>query len=112
MDCWTPTEHAGDATPYGLQHPLSRAEWDAAVFRDDLRGFVVGQLHDEEAVLVVDETGDLKKGVATVGVQRQYTTPPSPASEASADGSPPGQTYFVKNADRWAVTWSTYSGTS
>ncbi|MGW1762273.1 hypothetical protein [Streptomyces mirabilis] len=50
MDFWTPTEHAGDATPYGLQHPLSRAEWDAAVSRDDLRGFDVGQLHDEEAV--------------------------------------------------------------
>ncbi|MFE5086778.1 transposase [Streptomyces mirabilis] len=79
------------ATPYGLQHLLSRTEWDAALFRDDLRGFDVGQLHDEEAVLVLDETGDLKKEVATVGVQRQYTTPPSQASEASAAGSPPGR---------------------
>lgn len=72
-NCWTLAVHAGDANPYGLQHLLSRAKWDADAVRDDLRGFVVGQLHDDEAVLVVDETGDLKKGTATVGVQRQYT---------------------------------------
>lgn len=72
-NCWTLAEQAGDATPYGLQHLLSRAKWDADTVRDDLRSFVVEQLHDEEAVLVVDETGDLKKGTATVGVQRQYT---------------------------------------
>ncbi|WP_456113455.1 transposase [Streptomyces dysideae] len=72
-NCWTLAEHAGDATPYGLQHLLSRAKWDADAVRDELRGFVVEQLHDHDAVLVVDETGDLKKGTATVGVQRQYT---------------------------------------
>ncbi|MFJ8586861.1 IS701 family transposase [Streptomyces sp. NPDC093595] len=72
-NCWTLAEHAGDATVYGLQQLLSRAKWDADVVRDDLRSFVVEQLHDEEAVLVVDETGDLKKGTATVGVQRQCT---------------------------------------
>jgi SRSO17 transposase len=72
-NCWTLAEHAGDATPYGLQHLLSRAKWDADAVRDDLRSFATEQLHDEDAVLVVDETGDLKKGTATVGVQRQYT---------------------------------------
>lgn len=72
-NCWTLAEHAGDANPYGLQHLLSRAKWDADAVRDDLRSFVVEQLLDEDAVLVVDETGDLKKGTATVGVQRQYT---------------------------------------
>ncbi len=72
-NCWTLAEHAGDATPYGLQHLLSRAKWDADAVRDDIRGFVVEHLHDTTAVLVVDETGDLKKGIATVGVQRQYT---------------------------------------
>ncbi|PJN38049.1 DDE transposase [Streptomyces sp. CB02959] len=72
-NCWTLAEHAGDSTPYGLQHLLSRAKWDADAVRDDVRGFIVEQLHDEEVVLVVDETGDLKKGTATVGVQRQYT---------------------------------------
>lgn len=72
-NCWTLAEHAGDATPYGLQHLLSRAKWDADAVRDDIRGFVVEHLHHQDAVLVVDETGDLKKGAATVGVQRQYT---------------------------------------
>ena len=72
-NCWTLAEQAGDVTPYGLQHLLSRAKWDADAVRDDIRGFVVEQLHHEDAVLVVDETGDLKKGTHTVGVQRQYT---------------------------------------
>ncbi|WP_420711039.1 transposase [Streptomyces sp. NRRL S-337] len=70
---WTLAEHAGDATPYGLQHLLSRAKWDADAVRDDIRSFVVEHLRHEDAVLVVDETGDLKKGMHTVGVQRQYT---------------------------------------
>ncbi|MET8982273.1 IS701 family transposase [Streptomyces sp. NPDC004539] len=72
-NCWTLAEHAGDATPDGMQHLLHRAKWDADAVRDDIRAYVVEHLHDEDAVLVVDETGDLKKGTATVGVQRQYT---------------------------------------
>ncbi|MER5668490.1 IS701 family transposase [Streptomyces mirabilis] len=72
-NCWTLAECAGDTTPYGLQHLLLRAKWDADAIRDDLRGFVVEQLLDDDVVLVVDETGDVKKGIATVGVQRQYT---------------------------------------
>jgi len=72
-NCWTIAEHAGDASPAGMQHLLSRAAWDADRVRDDLRGFVIDHLGEQEAVLVVDETGDLKKGIHTVGVQRQYT---------------------------------------
>ncbi|WP_434100919.1 IS701 family transposase [Streptomyces parvulus] len=72
-NCWTIAEWAGEATPHGMQHLLSRASWDADAVRDDVRDYVVEQLHDERAVLVVDETGDLKKGTHTVGVQRQYT---------------------------------------
>ena len=72
-NCWTIAEHVGEATPYGLQHLLGRAVWDADAVRDDVRGYVVEHLAEPEAVLVVDETGDLKKGVCTVGVQRQYT---------------------------------------
>lgn len=72
-NCWTFAEQVGDANPYGLQHLLSRAKWDADALCDDIRGFVVEHLHHEDAVLVVDETGDLKKGMGTVGVQRQYT---------------------------------------
>lgn len=72
-NCWTIAEHAGNASPAGMQHLLSRARWDADRVRDDIRDFVVEHLGDEDAVLVVDETGDLKKGTASVGVQRQYT---------------------------------------
>ncbi|MGW5172623.1 IS701 family transposase [Streptomyces nodosus] len=72
-DCWTLAEHAGHTTPDNLQHLLTRAKWDADAVRDDLRGFVVDHLGDHDVVLVVDETGDLKKGTHTVGVQRQYT---------------------------------------
>ena len=72
-NCWTIAEHTGHATPGGLQHLLARAVWDADGVRDDLRGYVTGHLGDADAVLVVDETGDLKKGTRTVAVQRQYT---------------------------------------
>jgi SRSO17 transposase len=72
-NCWTIAEHAGDLTPDGMQHLLGRAVWDHDGVRDDVRGYLVEHLGDPEAVLVIDETGDLKKGTATVGVQRQYT---------------------------------------
>jgi SRSO17 transposase len=61
-NCWTIAEHAGDASPAGMQHLLSRACWDADGVRDDLRGYVVEHLEDADAMLVVDETGDVKKG--------------------------------------------------
>jgi SRSO17 transposase len=73
VNCWTLAEHAGDAGPDRMQHLLAEAVWDADAVRDDLCGYVVEHLGDPDAVLVVDETGDVKKGCATVGVQRQYT---------------------------------------
>ena len=72
-NCWTIAEWAGETTPDGMQHLLGRAKWDADQVRDDVRDYVVEHLHDDQAVLVVDETGDVKKGTGTVGVQRQYT---------------------------------------
>ena len=72
-NCWTIAEHRGDATPDGLQHLLARAKWDADAVRDELRGYVIDAFADPGAVLVVDETGDVKKGNQSVGVQRQYT---------------------------------------
>jgi SRSO17 transposase len=72
-NCWTIAEHAGESSPDGMQHLLARAVWDTDGVRDDLRDFVVEHLGDPGAVLVVDETGDVKKGTATVGTQRQYT---------------------------------------
>ena len=72
-NCWTIAQHAGDTDPRGMQRLLSQAVWDDAGVRDDLRGYVIERLGDPGAVLVVDETGDVKKGRHTVGVQRQYT---------------------------------------
>jgi SRSO17 transposase len=73
VNCWSIAEHAGEAGPRGMQRLLSAAMWDEAGMRDDLRGYVLEHFADPGAVLVVDETGDLKKGTATVGTQRQYT---------------------------------------
>lgn len=72
-NCWTIAEYRGHATPDALQHLLSRAKWDPDLVRDDLRRYVLDHLGDPGAILVLDETGDLKKGTETVGVQRQYT---------------------------------------
>jgi SRSO17 transposase len=72
-NCWTIAEHAGDASPDGMQHLLARAAWDEDAVRDDIRDYVIEHLGQDGAVLVIDETGDLKKGTATVGVKRQYT---------------------------------------
>ena len=65
-NCWTISEHAGDPSPDGMQHLLSQAVWDADAVRDDVPDYVIDHLADPEAVLVIDETGDLKKGTATV----------------------------------------------
>ncbi len=72
-NCWTIAEQAGDVTPDGMQHLLAAARWDAGAVRDDVRAYVVEQLGSPDAVLVVDETGDVKKGTASAGVQRQYS---------------------------------------
>jgi SRSO17 transposase len=72
-NCWTIAEHAGDPSPDGMQHLLARAKWDADGVRDDLRACLIEHLGDPGAVLVADETGDVKKGTATPGVQRRYT---------------------------------------
>jgi SRSO17 transposase len=70
---WQLAEAAGERSPHGMQEFLNRAVWDAAAVRDDLRAYVVEHLGDPAAVLVVDETGFLKKGIKSVGVQRQYS---------------------------------------
>src|SRR4051795_12800617 len=71
---WQMAEAIGEARPRGVQHLLNDARWDLDAVRDDLRGYVVEHLGDEQsAVLIVDETGFLKKGKKSVGVARQYT---------------------------------------
>ena len=70
---WQLAEQAGDATPDGVQRLLYNYRWDADLVRDDLKSYVVEHLSAADAVLVVDETGFLKKGEKSVGVQRQYS---------------------------------------
>jgi len=72
-NAWQLAEYLGDPTPDGVQHLLARADWDADAVRDDLMGYVAEHLGDPGGVLVVDETGFLKKGTRSVGVARQYT---------------------------------------
>ncbi|GAA2811470.1 hypothetical protein GCM10010522_31580 [Kribbella solani] len=64
---WTVAEHVGHDSPDGLQHLLRKAKWIPMVVRDDLRRYVVERFGQTDAVLVVDETGDLKKGAHTAG---------------------------------------------
>jgi SRSO17 transposase len=71
--CWQLAEQAGHDRPDAMQRLLYRAKWDADAVRDDVRKVVVDRFGDPDGVMVVDETGDLKKGMHTVGVQRQYT---------------------------------------
>ncbi|WP_448193000.1 IS701 family transposase [Azospirillum sp. sgz301742] len=70
---WQLAEAAGDASPDSVQDFLARMRWDADAVRDDLRAYVVEHLGDAQAVLVLDETGFVKKGTRSVGVQRQYS---------------------------------------
>ncbi len=70
---WQLAERAGDATPDGVQRLLYNYRWDADLVRDDLKAYVIEHLADADGVLVVDETGFLKKGDKSVGVQRQYS---------------------------------------
>ncbi|WP_430981041.1 IS701 family transposase [Streptomyces luteoverticillatus] len=70
---WTLAERAGDRLPIGMQRLLGEADWDADGVRDDVRGYVVETIGDRDAVLIGDDTGFLKKGVRSAGVQRQYS---------------------------------------
>ena len=70
---WTLAEQAGDLTPDGMQRLLNFYRWDADTVRDDLRSYVLDSLGDPSGVAVADETGLLKKGTKSAGVQRQYS---------------------------------------
>ena len=70
---WQLAEVSGDATPYGFQHLLGRADWEPDAVRDELRWYVLDHLRDPDAVLVIDETGFLKKGQHSAGVARHYS---------------------------------------
>ena len=70
---WTLAEWAGEVSPDGMQRLLRRAGWDVDGVRDDVRGYVIKQLGDEDGVLIADDTGFLEKGIRSAGVQRQYS---------------------------------------
>jgi SRSO17 transposase len=70
---WTLAEWAGEVSPDGMQRLLRRADWDVDGVRDDIRGYVAEQLGDPDGVLIADETGFIKKGTRSAGVQRQYS---------------------------------------
>src|SRR5664279_5356589 len=70
---WQLAEWMGEAVPYAVQHLLGRARWDSEKARDRIRSYVVEELYSREAVLIVDETGFLKKGQHSAGVKRQYS---------------------------------------
>ena len=72
-NCWWLAEQAGHHDPQAMQRLLRTAVWDAGAVRDDVRGFVAAQFGDAAGVLIPDETGLLKKGTGSVGVQRQYS---------------------------------------
>jgi SRSO17 transposase len=75
-NCWTIAVHAGDSAPDGMQDLLSRAVWDADAVRDDVRDAALDYLGDTDAMLMVDETGDLKKGTCSVGCNGSTPAPP------------------------------------
>src|SRR5918992_1611641 len=70
---WQLAEHAGHRHPRTIQRVLDRSAWDADAVRDDLREQVIAELGDEDGVLVIDETGFVKKGTKSCGVARQYS---------------------------------------
>jgi SRSO17 transposase len=71
-NCWSIAEHAGDATPGRMQHLLNAAKWDTMGAMAAVRTLVCEQLDDGDAVAILDESGQEKKGAGTVGVKRQY----------------------------------------
>jgi SRSO17 transposase len=70
---WQLAEETGDATPDGFQYLLARADWAADAVRDELRVYIRQHLSDPHGVMVIDETGFLKKGQHSAGVARQYS---------------------------------------
>ncbi|MDN3272574.1 IS701 family transposase [Streptomyces sp. MA15] len=70
---WQLAEQAGHRTPDGLQHLLAGSEWEPDDIRDDLQEYVAGKLGENDGVLIIDDTGFIKKGTTSAGVQRQYS---------------------------------------
>lgn len=108
---WQIAEHVGHSTPDGVQRLLATAQWDADTVRDDLQTYVVEHLGDSDAVLIIDETGFLKKGTKSVGVKRQYCGTVGKRENCQigvflAYASPPGRTFLDRELylpEEWAA---------
>src|SRR6266568_7819770 len=70
---WQMAEELGEANAHGVQRLLEEADWDEEAVRDELRAYVIEQLGEADGILVVDETGFIKKGKKSAGVARQYS---------------------------------------
>jgi SRSO17 transposase len=70
---WQLAEQAGHRTPDGLQHLLAGAKWEPDDIRDELQEYVADKLGENDGVLIIDDTGFIKKGTTSAGVQRQYS---------------------------------------
>ena len=86
---WQLAEAAGDTCPDRMQRLLNNARWDPLGMRSDLREYVFQELGDDAGVLIVDETGFIKKGTRSAGVQRQYSGTPGGWRTASSACSSP-----------------------
>lgn len=108
---WQLAEASGDETPYGVQQFLYRAVWEPDEVRDDVRGYVIEHLGDAQAVLIVDETGFIKKGSRSAGVKRQYSGTAGRIENCQigvflAYASPKGQTFLDRALfvpEEWAT---------
>ena len=70
---WLMAEQAGLERPYRMQSLLGRSQWSEDGLRDAVRSYVIETLGDADGVLIVDETGFVKKGTSSAGVARQYS---------------------------------------
>ena len=113
---WTIAEHVGHSSPRGLQHLLAQASWDADLVRDDVRDYVVARLlrPGEHAVLVLDETGDVKKGTRSVGCNASTRAPPArsrtPRSRCTRRWSAPGVTPWLTGPCPGFRSWWAHRG--
>jgi len=111
---WQIAEHIGAGTPDGVQRLLATAHWDADQVRDDLQRYVIEHLGHPEGVLIIDETGFLKKGTKSVGIKRQYSGTAGRIENCQvgvflAYASPRGRT-FLDRALYLPEEWATDTG--
>ncbi|MFD0340300.1 transposase [Streptomyces sp. NPDC127117] len=80
---WQLAEFDGHSTPDGLRHLLAKSRWKADEIHDDLRGYVAEHLGADDGILIIDDTGFVKKGIASSGCNGSTAAPPTTAARAS-----------------------------